>query len=81
MSTAPKLLPLSPQPAGLAWPTEAWPEGPLTIKSLADANAIKSVHRLGADGALQWTMSAEGLVVTPPKEKPCEYAYVIKIEM
>jgi CubicO group peptidase (beta-lactamase class C family) len=29
MSTDPKLLPLPPQPRGLAWPTEVWPEGPL----------------------------------------------------
>jgi CubicO group peptidase (beta-lactamase class C family) len=38
--TAP-LLPLPPQPPGLAWPTEAWPEGPLDPR--ADARALEAL--------------------------------------
>ncbi|NNL68214.1 MAG: serine hydrolase, partial [Myxococcales bacterium] len=34
----PELLPLPPQPEGLAWPTEAWPTGPLDPR--ADAGAL-----------------------------------------
>jgi CubicO group peptidase (beta-lactamase class C family) len=41
MPTAAPLLPLPPQPAGLAWPTEAWPEGPLDPR--ADGRALEAL--------------------------------------
>ena len=62
----------------------AWPGETLTIKSLATGSElapaqIGSVTLLGNDGALAWTRDAEGLKVTMPAEKPCDFAYVVKI--
>jgi alpha-L-fucosidase len=62
----------------------AWPGETLTIKSLANGSElapaqIGSVTLLGNDGALAWTRDAEGLKVTMPAEKPCDFAYVVKI--
>ena len=37
----PELLPLPPHPDGLAWPTEAWPTGPLDPR--ADAGALEKL--------------------------------------
>ena len=47
MSTDAKLLPLPPQPRGLAWPTQAWPEGPLDER--ADRGALEKLldHAFG----------------------------------
>ena len=41
---------------------------------------IKRVSLLGHDGDLEWRLTRKGLVVEMPDEKPCDYAYVIKIE-
>jgi CubicO group peptidase (beta-lactamase class C family) len=40
-STDARLLPLPPQPRGLPWPTEAWPEGPLDPR--ADRPALEQL--------------------------------------
>jgi alpha-L-fucosidase len=62
--------------------TLAWPEnGSLTVRSLAkgaDLN-IKSVSLLGHEGSLPWSLSADGLKVTLPAKRPCDYAYAFKI--
>ena len=34
---------------------------------------------LGHDGDLQWEHHLDGLRVTFPKEKPCDFAYGLKI--
>lgn len=62
----------------------AWPGAQVTIKSLPAAQKlwfgeIGQVHLLGAVGALQWTRNEQGLTVRMPAEKPCDYAYVLKI--
>ena len=41
---------------------------------------ISRVSMLGAPGKLTWSQTPDGLVVTPPAEKPCEHAFVFKIE-
>lgn len=62
-----------------------WPEsGEFTIKSLASngpvrKQGIESVRMLGSAAKLRWNQTEGGLRVTFPKEKPCEYAYVLKI--
>jgi alpha-L-fucosidase len=62
-----------------------WPEdGKLTIKSLAKSSPvgkgeIKEIRLLGHDGNLEWSQSDEGLTVTLPAEKPCDYAFALKI--
>jgi alpha-L-fucosidase len=41
---------------------------------------IKRISLLGDGKELDWWLTRKGLVVEMPDEKPCEYAYVIKIE-
>jgi len=41
---------------------------------------IKRVSLLGHDGDLEWKLTRQGLVVEMPDERPCDHAYVIKIE-
>jgi len=41
---------------------------------------IKRVSLLGHDGDLEWRLNRKGLVVEMPSERPCDHAYVIKIE-
>lgn len=66
-----------------------WPDAQVTIKTLNTGimarNAlypkeIRSISMLGDDRKLDWRMTPEGLIITPPSEKPCEHAYVFKIE-
>jgi alpha-L-fucosidase len=60
----------------------AWPEDELTIKSLKelDPDKIESITMLGDGDELDWQMTEEGLVVEPPRNKPCEHAYSFKIQ-
>lgn len=60
-----------------------WPCKELTIKSVAEKfyeSEIKSISMIGVKEPLRWTMTREELKVELPKEKPCEHAYVLKIE-
>ncbi len=60
----------------LGWPSD----GKLTVKSLAStAGEIKTVSLLGHDGALDWTQTADGLVVRLPAQKPCKYVFALKV--
>jgi len=62
-----------------------WPEtGKLTVKALAEGpqaypKAIGRVEMLGHSGALPFSRTKAGLVVTLPPQKPNEYAYTLKI--
>ena len=64
----------------LGWPVD----GKLVIKSLAN-NAlnyfgeIRSVELLGSMETCRFTRDETALTVTVPLQKPCEYAYVLKI--
>ena len=59
----------------------AWPvEGKATIRSLAEgAGQITSVALLGNHAPLEWQQTGEGLIVNLPAEKPCQFAYGLKI--
>jgi alpha-L-fucosidase len=59
-----------------------WPEGPITVETLKSLypTEIKRVRMLGVEQELSWTQTPEGLTITPPTEKPCEHAFVFKIE-
>ena len=50
-----------------------------TLRSLYPSE-IKRVSMLGAAGDLHWVQTPDGLMITPPAEKPCEHAFVFKIE-
>ena len=59
-----------------------WPEsGTALIKSARELfeGEIESITMLGIDGTLPWEMSAEGLTVTLPRERPCDYAWVLQL--
>jgi alpha-L-fucosidase len=61
-----------------------WPERQTVIKPLA-ANGqyvtgkIADVQLLGFPGKLKWTQDTDGLKVELPPEKPCDYAFTLKI--
>ncbi len=60
-----------------------WNASGLLIKSLdkntiADAN-IRNVTLLGSSENINWTQTDEGLKLSFPAQKPCEYAYAFKI--
>jgi alpha-L-fucosidase len=59
-----------------------WPKEQMVVKSFHALyeSEIRSVRMLGVDRALEWSLTGEGLKITPPAEKPCESAFVFKIE-
>jgi alpha-L-fucosidase len=65
----------------LDWP----PSGKSTIKSLAADSPhylgeIQSVSMLGSSDSITFERTDEGLVVRLPRVKPCDHAFVLKIE-
>ncbi|MFB3776569.1 MAG: alpha-L-fucosidase C-terminal domain-containing protein [Bryobacteraceae bacterium] len=57
----------------------AWPQdGRLVIRSLA-SEPDGRVELLGSKTAVKWTRAAEGLVIELPSERPCDYAYALRI--
>ena len=67
----------------LGWPPRNRPYVELTF--LAPGNhrldSIQSVEMLGHDGDLKWKHHPDGLRVTFPNEKPCDFAYGLKIHL
>ena len=65
-----------------------WPGEKAVIKSLVPrsnwpglyTSEIASITMLGDGKELKWEMTKEGLSITTPKKKPCEHAFVFKIE-
>jgi alpha-L-fucosidase len=62
-----------------------WPGEEVAIKSLGSHAAlfegeIKKITMLGAEGELKWEHKPDGLVIKTPDERPCEHAFVFKIE-
>ncbi len=61
-----------------------WPQDTLTIQTLKTGapqypGEIASIQLLGSDAKLAWSRTADGLTITLPSEKPCDYAVVFKI--
>lgn len=62
-----------------------WPGEEIAIKTLGSKGrlhpfTIKDVSLLGCDENLEWEHSPEALIVKFPKDKPCDFAYVLKID-
>lgn len=60
-----------------------WPEnGKILIKSGCELfpGEVEKITMLGDGANLEWTLTEDGLRVTLPKHKPCDYAWVLKIE-
>ena len=67
---------------------QSWPGDTAVITSLAKGKAldgavpqgkIKTVTLLGSPGKLKFTQDADGLKVKLPADKPCDYAWTLKI--
>lgn len=61
-----------------------WPDDQIAIKTLGSngklhPNTIKSVSMIGCKEKLKWKHTPEALIIDLPKEKPCDFAYVIKV--
>jgi len=60
-----------------------WPKDEIIIKSIPEKLydlEIKSIKMLGVDEVLSWKMTKEGLRIKIPTRKPCDHAYVFRIE-
>jgi alpha-L-fucosidase len=63
-----------------------WPEsGVVTIKTLKSGSElypgkIAKIQLVGSDADLQWARTEEGLKITLPDEKPCDHAFVFRVE-
>ena len=65
-----------------------WPkEGKVNITTLAnnseftDGLNITDVQLLGSSEKIEWTQTDQGLLVNMPKERPCDFAYVIALTL
>ncbi|MDD2300348.1 MAG: alpha-L-fucosidase, partial [Fermentimonas sp.] len=60
-----------------------WSDRDIIVKSLnkeiIDDAEILNVNMLGSDENILWEVTDEGLTLSFPKEKPCNYAYTFKI--
>ena len=57
----------------MAWGKE------FVVTTLKGKSNIESVTLLGSTEKIDWKMTADGLKITFPKIKPCEYVYSFKI--
>ncbi|MDC0584311.1 alpha-L-fucosidase [Bacteroidales bacterium] len=62
-----------------------WPDEALEIKSFGSdgklyPGEIKNISLIGSNAKLEWKQNRQNLTVTFPKEKPCDFAYVLKVE-
>ena len=60
----------------------AWPkDNKVIINSLTNKNEkVKSVELLGCKKKLKWKQTAQGLEVELPDNRPCDFAYGLKIK-
>ncbi|NLN05684.1 MAG: alpha-L-fucosidase [Clostridiaceae bacterium] len=60
-----------------------WPEHEVIIRTIGEKlyeSEIASVRMLGIDEELSWRIIDNSLIIKTPDKKPCDYAYVFKIE-
>jgi alpha-L-fucosidase len=59
-----------------------WPTQPIQMKELKRLypGEVLSIRLLGVDQELAWSLTPAGLTIIAPDQKPCDHAYVIKIE-
>jgi alpha-L-fucosidase len=62
----------------------AWPGTDLLISALGKqgvpGKTIVAVHMLGASEEVKWDQRDNGLALSVPREKPCQYAFVYRID-
>jgi alpha-L-fucosidase len=63
----------------------AWPDKDLLIGTLGKGRLpegkIADVRMLGSKEKIQWHQTAAGLSLSVPREKPCRYAFVYRIDL
>ena len=64
----------------MEWPGESAAIKTLGLNGKLYPNTIKSISLIGSKETLSWKQTPDALVVQLPKQKPCDYAYVLKIE-
>ena len=59
----------------------AWPEdGTVNVTSLAEAaGEVTGVELLGSDAKFEWKQTPAGLEVKLPAEKPCKFAWGLRV--
>jgi alpha-L-fucosidase len=63
----------------------AWPEKDVLVTALgkkgAPGKAISAVRMLGSKDEVKWRQTDDGLTLSVPREKPCRYAFVYRIDL
>ena len=62
-----------------------WPEDGKVVATQLNSDSglgeIKSVTMLGSDSEIVWEQDMDGLTIQFPKDKPCEHAFVFKLDI
>ncbi len=60
----------------------AWPEnGKIVVTALGKGKReVKRIELLGHAGKIEWKQTEDGLEVMMPEKRPCDFAYVLKIQ-
>jgi alpha-L-fucosidase len=62
-----------------------WPERDVLVKALGrkemGGGEIAAVSMLGSKEKVQWRQTGEGLSLTVPRDKPCRYAFVYRVDL
>ncbi len=64
----------------LDWPGETAILNSVTPANL-DGRQVVSIRLLGAAGELAWKQAPDQLLVTMPRERPCDFAFTLRIEL
>ena len=62
----------------------AWPEKELLVKTLGkqgmQGKTVVAVRMLGSSEAVRWHQTEDSLTLSVPREKPCRYAFVYRVD-
>jgi alpha-L-fucosidase len=62
----------------------AWPERDVVVRALGNKGVpdktIAAVSMLGSKDEVKWRPADDGLTLSVPREKPCRYAFVYRID-
>jgi alpha-L-fucosidase len=62
----------------------AWPKRELSAKALGkrgtDGKTVAAVRLLGSSEAVRWHQTEDSLILSVPREKPCRYAFVYRVD-
>ena len=65
----------------LNWPTvETFTIKTLRSEAETPGGKISKIRLLGCDAEIAWTQDADGLTIRLPSKKPCDHAFVFRID-